>query len=87
VNNAGEGGFRYVGLLNLNVWVRVMMMREFIYSLQWLSLKELSCQEDSFVNKTIWEYYHTIIGIILDGFGLGSPQYTSVLTMYCCVLS
>jgi len=25
------------------------------------------------VNKTIWEYYHTIIDIIVDGFGLGSP--------------
>jgi hypothetical protein len=30
------------------VWMRVMMMRELIYSLQWLLLKELSCEEGSF---------------------------------------
>jgi hypothetical protein len=51
--------------------MRVMMMRELIYSLQWLLLKELSCEEGSFVNKTIWEYYHTIIDIIVDGLVLG----------------
>jgi hypothetical protein len=49
----------------------MMMMTEFIYSLQWLSLQELSCEEGSFVNKTIWEYYHTIIDIIADGLVLG----------------
>jgi len=36
-----------------------------------VSLKELSCEEGSFVNKTIWEYYHTIIDIIVDGLVLG----------------
>jgi hypothetical protein len=61
----GKGGFRCIGLLNLNVWVRVMMMRELMYWLQWLSLKELSREEGSFsicqkMNKKINKKMHKI---------------------------